>query len=141
MMKQGFIFIFFLAFGFTACHDITVGYLEAENAQYAPDSMIIRVEPDPILDANRIKFEAPWVSPKIQGVIGTAPIRYRVADVRTLDTGDAEKMKEISYMDGAGVIYIPFEHNLPAGRYVFSIEIYNEGYSDIRPDIFTVWVE
>lgn len=140
-MKQIIVILFFFVLALGACHDVTVGYLEAENAQYAPDSMVIRVEPDPVLDRNRIKYEAPWVSPKIQGVIGTAPIRYRVADVRTLDTGDVEKMKEISYMDGAGVIYIPLDHDLPVGRYVFSVEVYNDGYSDIRSDIFTVWVE
>ena len=140
-MKQIIIIMLLAVLGLGSCHDVTVRYLEAENAQYAPDSMVVRINPDPMLDAVRIKYEAPWVSTKIQGVIGTAPIKYRIIDVKSPDTKDAELMKEISSIDGAGVIYVPFHHNLSAGRYIFSIEVYNIGYSQMHTDIFTVHVE
>ena len=35
------------------CHNPTPGYLETGNAQYVPDTMIIRKELDPLKDAYR----------------------------------------------------------------------------------------
>lgn len=140
-MKQIIIIMLLAIWGLGSCHDVTIGYLEAENAQYAPDSMVIRITPDPVLDAARIKYGSPWISTRIQGVIGTSPIKYRIVDVKSPDTNDADLMQEISSIDGGGVIAVPLEHSLSAGKYIFSIEVYNIGYSQIHNDIFTVLVE
>ena len=56
-----------------SCHDTTEGYLKTDSARYVPDTMEIRLQLDETLDAYRMHNMAPWVSPKLQGVIGTSP--------------------------------------------------------------------
>ena len=53
-----------------ACNDVTVGYLETENAEYIPDNMEIpQIEDlDEVVDALRVKNNAPWVTQPIQGI-------------------------------------------------------------------------
>lgn len=130
-----------LAFLLVACHKVPIGYLETENAVYVPDSLVIRLEPDPLLDYTRILYEADWVSTKIQGVLGTAPIIYTITDVRAEEGGDAEAMKAVCTINGSGTFDIPYEHQIPVGRYIMSIEIRNDGHAYEFRDAFTVIVE
>lgn len=124
-----------------ACHKVPIGYLETENAVYVPDSMVIRLEPDPLLDYTRILYKADWVSTKIQGVLGTAPIIYSIIDVRAEGGGDAEAMKAVCTINGSGTFDIPYEHHVPVGRYIMSVGISNDGYAYELKDAFTIIVE
>lgn len=130
-----------LAYLLVACHKVPIGYLETENAVYVPDSLVIRLEPDPLKDFVRIMYEADWVSTKIQGVLGTAPIIYTIIDVRAEDGGNAEVMKAECAINGSGTFTIPYEHKVPVGRYVMSIEISNDGHAYELRDAFTIIVE
>lgn len=130
-----------LAFLLVACHKVPIGYLETENAVYVPDSLVIRLEPDPLKDYVRMLYKADWVSTKIQGVLGTAPIIYTIIDVRAEDGGDAEAMKAVCTINGSGTFDIPYEHQVPVGRYIMSIEIRNDGYAYEFRDAFTIIVE
>ena len=107
-----------------ACNDVTVGYLETENAEYIPDNMEIpQIEDlDEVVDALRIKNNAPWVTQPIQG-------------------GDAMVFKQELRIIGNGSFYYPLEHKAPAGKYVVSIRITNEGYSHVVKDIYTFVVK
>ena len=78
-MRGYFIYLICVVF-LVACNDVTVGYLETENAEYMPDYMEIPqiLELDEIADAQRIKNNAPWVTQPIQGIEGTAPLIYTI---------------------------------------------------------------
>lgn len=119
------------------CHDVTVGYLETRDAVYQPDSMIIKAVLDPVEDARQIEFEIPWQSTSIEGILGTAPIRYSIKNI-TCDYPEATSQFS---MQGAGIIKLPWNHTVPPGRYVFDVEVSNEGYNVVLERIFTVIVE
>lgn len=123
-----------------ACHKPAPGYLEADNAQYVPDTMIIRRELDPLKDAYRKMNNAPWVSPICQGVDGTAPVIFEIADV-TSDDGDAAMFKSLLSIRGGGRMEFPLVVSVPAGRYVVTLRVSNEGYSKILPEVFTFIVK
>ena len=121
----------------TGCQDITVGYLETRDAVYAPDSMIVKSVLDPVGDARQIEFEIPWQSTSIEGILGTAPIRYSIKNIAS-EHPDATSQFS---MQGAGIIKLPWNHTVPPGRYVFDVEVSNEGYNVVLERIFTVIVE
>lgn len=120
-----------------ACNDPTIGYLQTEGAGYLPAEMEIRNTLDPEEDAVRIENQAPWVTGKIQGVLGTAPLIYSFESVKASEGGDAEAFSKVINVRGAGMMEIPIDANLPAGRYTVSIRVSNEGYSAVLPDAFT----
>lgn len=122
------------------CHTPTPGYLETGNAQYVPDTMIIRKQLDPIKDAYRKMNNAPWVSPKCQGVDGTAPVLFEVVDVTSAD-GDANLFKSLLNIRGGGRMEFPLQAAVPVGRYIVTVRVSNEGYSHIIPEVFTFIVE
>lgn len=123
-----------------SCHEVTVGYLEADEAVYVPDSLVIPLEwtEDSYLHWHN---EADWVSTKIQGILGTAPIRYRITNVKVEGKGDAEIMKTVCMINGGGIFCIPFVHEIPEGVYIMSIEISNDGYCYTKEDIFKIIVK
>lgn len=124
------------------CQDVTVGYLQTENAVYVPDTLVVRTTLDATLDAYRIYNVSPWVSPKMQGVIGTNPLLFEVAGVTTnSEGGNAEMFRHLLKIRGGGRMELPLITNVPAGRYVVSVRVYNEGYSEIIQDAFTFIVE
>lgn len=158
---------------YSGCQDVTVGYLETENAVYDPDSLVIRKvlddfpgEPNPLYetylefgftpaqiadlgiparinagqDYERSMWGMPWVSVAIQGVLGTSPIHMEVSGISTVD-GDPEKLRECISVRGNGVIEIPLENEIPVGRYIISLNVYNEGYSKEVKDCFVIIVE
>ena len=71
-----------------------VGYLRADNAGYLPNELEVRKTLDPVEDGVRIANEAPWVTPKIQGVLGTSPLLFEFVSVKVSDGGDAEIFKK-----------------------------------------------
>lgn len=124
---------------FFRCHHVTVGYLETENAVYIPDSMVVKSSLDAVEDENRIKFEIPWQSTSIEGIQGTMPIRYAITKIE-----GENNLPEISgqfRMVRKGVIELPWDHTVPPGRYIVSIEIFNEGYTHRLDSVYTVIVE
>ena len=94
-MRGYFIYLICVVF-LVACNDVTVGYLETENAEYMPDYMEIPQigELDEIADAQRIKNNAPWVTQPIQGIEGTAPLIYTIEEVTATEGGDAVMFKQ-----------------------------------------------
>ena len=71
-----------------------VGYLKAENAGYLPNELEVRKTLDPEEDAVRMANEAPWVTQKIQGVLGTSPLLFEFVSVKASEGGDAEIFKK-----------------------------------------------
>lgn len=136
-MKEVFIMMGMMLLIMTGCQDITVGYLETRDAVYAPDSMIVKSVLDPVEDARQIEFEIPWQSTSIEGILGTAPIRYVIKNIAS---EHPEATSQFS-MQGAGIIKLPWNHTVPPGRYVFDVEVSNEGYNVVLERIFTVIVE
>lgn len=123
------------------CHDVKVGYLQADKAVYVPDSMFIRLTLDEDLDAYRMHNVAPWVTPKIQGVIGTEPLFYEIERVRASEGADAEMFRHLLTIRGGGRMEFPLISDIPKGRYLVSVRIYNEGYSAVVRDAFTFIVK
>lgn len=136
-MKEVFIMMGMMLLIMTGCQDITVGYLETRDAVYAPDSMIVKAVLDSVEDARQIEFEIPWQSTSIEGILGTAPIRYSIKNV----TSDHPEVVSQFSMQGAGIVKLPWDHTVPPGRYVFDVEVANEGYHVVLERIFTVIVE
>lgn len=119
------------------CQDITVGYLETRDAVYAPDSMIVKAVLDPEIDARQIEFQIPWQSTSIEGILGTAPIKYSIKNI----TGEHPEATSQFSMQGAGIIKLPYNHTMPPGRYVINIRIENEGYTVELDSMYTVIVK
>ena len=127
------------AAAFFGCHSVTVGYLVTENAEYAPNEMNIPKE-IPATYPNysiRTANNSPWVTNVIQGVMGTQPINYEIAEVKASEGGNAEAFKAELKIRGAGLMEVPLYPEAPIGKYVVSIRIYNEGYSHIVNDVYT----
>lgn len=125
--------------GLSACHTTTIGYLQPGGASFNPDTLIIRkqLDPDDPVDQIRLQNNAPWVSSKIQGMLGTAPINYRLSDVKALEGGDAAIFRREIIVRGIGVMQVPLKFKAPKGRYIVSLEVYNEDHSAELKDIFT----
>lgn len=124
-----------------ACHETTIGYLITENASYDPDTMYVRKTPDPVLDAVRIEYDAPWVSLELQGYEGTEQIHFTIESV-TSDQGEeaaATFMSELSIRGGGALMY-PLENKAVPGRYKVSIRLTNPGYSQVVEDAMTIIV-
>ena len=136
-----YVFILLLVVIATSCHDVKVGYLEAENAVYVPDSLVVELEWD-AQNNTRFENEADWVSSGIQGVLGTAPISYRITNVKVVGSeGNADALKAVCTMNGGGIFIVPFHHEIPKVTYLLSIEISNKDYSCCKDDIFKIIVK
>ena len=124
-----------------SCHDTTEGYLKTDSARYVPDTMEIRLQLDETLDAYRMHNMAPWVSPKLQGVIGTSPIEFEVVEVEATEGGNAELFRHLVNVRGGGRMEFPVISDITPGRYRVSLRVFNEGYSHIVKDVFTFIVK
>ena len=116
-----------------SCEADQVGYLITHHARYAPDTVVFQsvLNPDNPADARRIEFEIPWQSPDIQGIEGTLPRSYRLLRMEC-DNYHPEAVSQFRISDINAVIQLPYNHTVPPGRYVFSIEISNENRRNIR---------
>ena len=136
-MGKYIVFLLLVVMAFS-CHDVKIGYLETENAVYVPDSLVVDLEWT-VENYIRWENESDWVSTGIQGVLGTAPITYRITDVKVVgDEGDAEALKSVCTINGGGIFTVPFHHEVPKGEYLLSIEISNVDYDFVKEDIFRI---
>lgn len=145
-MRTCYIFsiVIFLLFGYWGCHDITVGYLETENAVYLPDTLEVRRVLDPNRTPDRVMITsgADWASNPISGVIGTTPLLFEITGVTARDGGDADLFMEQVRIIGGGTFYFPSKGiKAPDGTYILSIRISNPGYSAELKDIFTIVIK
>lgn len=109
-----------------SCEKQEIGYLDTTNAVYVPDSVVFHtLNPEDPEDARTIKFEIPFQSQGIQGVQGTLPISYSIARIES-DKESAAFLNQFK-LSGKAQIELPFNHTVPAGRYIFSIRVNNEG--------------
>lgn len=132
--------LFVLATVYSCSKTDEYGFLIVEGAGYRPDSLNMREELDPVLDAKRIAKKTPWFSTSIQGVDGTSPITYSLAEVTTQD-GDSQSIFDNVEFKGDGIIYIPFENTVKKGRYELSIQVSNINGDKLIPDAFTLIIE
>ena len=137
--------LFLVIMAFWGCLDVKIGCLDVSNAEYMPDTMLVRKELGVIQDdwnivrqdRMRLKVKAPWVTNQIQGVIGTAPIQYSLYDVTATNGGDAEVFKKELKVRGGGILEMPFLPESPNGRYTVSLKVEAEEYSAIIENVFT----
>ena len=135
----------FIAVAVVACNTMPVGFLRTEGASFSPDTL--NVYHNPHASTPRYNDHRPWVSYRIQGVAGTNPINYELADVKATEGGDAEKFKALAQkgllkVDG-GMIVLMHEGvaELPnSGRYTLSLRVYNDGHSQTISDVYTIIV-
>lgn len=57
------------------------------------------------------------------------------------NSGDPEEIVESPFRAWDGTFEIPLYHDVPAGRYVISLNFRNEGYSKDVNDCFTIIVK
>jgi hypothetical protein len=126
-----------------SCGDRVVGYLDVTDAAYLPDSLEIPrlSDLDPVADATRLENDAPWVSLRIQGVLGTPPLYYAIESARERGGTDVAPFLDELSITGGGIFYFPLRHAAPPGEYTVSIRVYNEGHARVLPDIFTFIVK
>ena len=132
-----------LVLSMIGCQDVTVGYLLTEDASYNPDTLVVKIVLDDELgeeDYYRSKWGTPWVSTPIEGVEGTIAIYVSIKNI-TSTSGDPEKLWKVLSVRGDGTFEIPLYHDVPAGRYVISLNFRNEGYSKDVNDCFTIIVK
>ena len=137
--------LFLVIMAFWGCQDVKIGCLDVSNAEYMPDTMLVRKELGVIQDdwnivrqdRMRLKVKAPWVTNQIQGVIGTAPIQYSLYDETATNGGDAEVFKKELKVRGGGILEMPFLPESPNGRYTVSLKVEAEEYSAIIENVFT----
>lgn len=91
-------------------------------------------------DYYRVKWDQPYVSTAIEGVEGTDQIYVSLKSIDT-DTGDIERLRNCIHIWGDGRIQVPLHHDVPAGRYVISLNFSNEGYSKDVDNCFTIIVK
>lgn len=122
-----------------ACHQTTIGYLITTNAVYVDDSLVIRLTPDPVLDAVRIKNEADWVTVNMSGFEGTVPVLFTIESVSNLsgDEAAALEFQEKLAIRGSGIMSFPWGASVPPGKYIVSVRLTNSGYSQVVNDCFT----
>ena len=137
--------LFLVMVAMCGCQEVKIGCLDVSNAQYMPDTMLVRKELGVIVDdwdlmrkdKQRLRTKAPWVSVQVQGVIGTAPIQYSLYEVKATSGGDAEIFKKELKVRGGGILEMPFLPESPNGRYTVSLKVEAEEYSAIIEDAFT----
>lgn len=123
------------------CDTPQIGNLETDNAAYLVDSIVIKAQLDPIMDATKIKNQVPWQSNSIEGVIGTFPIHYYIVSIEGTGDFDLEYALQTLYVRNDGTIVIPIDHKFAPGRYILTLEIRNIWGSVVKENIFTIIVQ
>lgn len=126
-----------------SCDAKEIGFLDISQAEYSPDTMEIPKyeDIDAFAEAQRLELNTPWVTLQIQGVLGTAPIIYSIESVTSPDGGNAALFMEELEIIGGGTMYYPIQPKAPAGTYVVSIRLTNEGYSKVLENAYTFIVK
>lgn len=94
--------------------------------------LIVQQEIDDL--QSRLDYEIPWTTSLIQGVLGTEPLLYEIESVKG---PDADAFLRYTGMMGGGRIYVKWDIDVPAGEYVVSVKVSNEGYIKVFEDAFT----
>lgn len=128
----------------TGCSPAQIGFLDTRNARYIPDTAVFKsvLDPGNFEDARRIQFEIPWESSGIQGIDGTNPKEYKIVRV-DCDVASLHATGQFYLSNIYGRIALPYNHTVPPGRYVFSVEISNEKgrNSDVMEKALTVIIK
>lgn len=127
----------------TACEAEKIGYLDIGNVNYSPDTETFKSVLDPEEDERRIQFHTPWETSKVQGVdASTAPV-YIIQSIKSQNGSTLAASEQFTMNPGSGKIFLPWDHTVPSGEYVFSIGISNEGgkNSEIAEDVLTIVIE
>lgn len=88
-------------------------------------------------DYTNNKYNIPYVSNAIEGVEGTQPLFISVKEI-TSETGDVKKLESCLTVRSDGTFMVPIRHGVPAGRYVISLWVKNEGYTKELNKVFTI---
>ena len=141
-MKQ-LIFVFIIVCAIASCEKKKVGFLIVDQAGYDPDEMTVLWASglDPVEDSTRIRVKFPWVSPEVQGVLGTVPYQYLIDKIYTSDGDETSFRKYTRMRIGDGSFEIPFDHQIKRGKYVIGVTIKNEGYTINKDSLFTIIVK
>lgn len=143
-LLSGLFALLLAALAFTACDRMKVGYLNAENAAYLPDTL--RAYRNPAPDSERAKNGAPWTSTRIQGVAGTNPINYKYVSVVAKEGGDAAafdaaaKAGEVLIQGGIVQVFPAALKRIPNGVYSLTLLVYNEDHRRELPNVLTIVV-
>ncbi|MCT4613624.1 MAG: hypothetical protein N4A49_01965 [Marinifilaceae bacterium] len=122
--------IFIFTVIFSSCNKPNIGYLEVDAASFEPDSLEIRsLDPSNNNDKSRLDNNIPWVSYRIQGVMGTYPILYKIDEITSKTGNDISEITKLARVRGDGAIEIPLDNNIANGEYSIFIRATNEGYS------------
>lgn len=85
----------------------------------------------------RIKYNSPWTTSEMQGIMGTEPLIYEIVGVENADSGNAVKFSTYLEIRGGGRLYVSQDVDVPAGKYTVSVKVSNEGRSKVFPGVFT----
>lgn len=86
----------------------------------------------------QFESDIPWTTSCIEQLLGTEPIIYTLENLRS-DQGEAAAADFAQYLTviGGGRMYVDTKVNSPAGKYIVSLRVSNDGYSVVLPDVFT----
>lgn len=115
-----------------SCDTPRTGYLDYKHAKWVPDSMIVYIELDPVLDVRQLEDSIPYQSVALSGIQGTLPIDYSINTIES-DNGYTEMDKDIQIIRN-GIVNVNAYHSLPLGRYYVKPKVSNEGYTEY-PDV------
>lgn len=87
---------------------------------------------------NKINYKLPYISSEIDGVLGTEILYFRVVNVKSDNSENAAKFMDYVEVKGHGQVSVKYNPEVPAGTYLLTLEVENEGRSKIIEDVFTV---
>lgn len=90
---------------------------------------------------NTIKYEIPWVTSPVEGILGTQPMSYSIGEVKNESLENAELFRQSLSIMGGGIMFVALDLKAPAGTYIVSVVVENEGQRALLEDAFTFIVE
>lgn len=92
----------------------------------------------------RIENKAPWRSEPFYSatVEGIRPLTIEIEEIKGEGEGaNPAKLKEVTTIIGEGIFSVPFDNDVPVGKYVISLKISNiSGTVEVVKDCFTIIV-
>lgn len=86
---------------------------------------------------NRISYKVPWVTAEMIGIKGTEPLVYEIVEIKNESAENAAAFGNYLKIVGAGQMWVDQDFDVPAGRYVITVKVSNEGRSKVFTDAFT----
>lgn len=87
------------------------------------------------------KNHATYTTSPIDGIKGTEPLIYTIAEIKVIGEGDAGKFAPYLSVMGGGRIVVDWDDKIPIGRYLISLYVENEGWKNLLKDKFTIVVK